>query len=77
MKVFILIWCNNLANANNALLTFRTLRTGFPTAEVVVYDNASIIGDQVQRLCQEVNAKYIRFDKEIRHHEYLKSSQFY
>ncbi|WP_292994097.1 hypothetical protein [Nitrosomonas sp.] len=73
MKVFILIWCNNLANANNSLLTFRTLRTGFPTAEVVVYDNASIIGDQVQRLCQETGAKYCRLNKEIRHHEYLKS----
>ncbi|MDO8334326.1 MAG: hypothetical protein Q7T35_06625 [Nitrosomonas sp.] len=72
MKVFILIWCKNPANANNSLLTFRTLRTGFPSSEVVVYDNASIIGEQTQRLCQEVGAQYFRFEKEIRHHEYLK-----
>lgn len=72
MKVFILIWCKNPANANNSLLTFRTLRTGFPSSEVVVYDNASIIGEQTKRLCQEVGAQYFRFEKEIRHHAYLK-----
>ena len=73
MKVFILVWCKNPANAENSLLTFRTLRTGFPTAEVVVFDNCSIIGDAVRQHCRKVEAKYIRLNREIRHHDYLRS----
>lgn len=71
MKAFLLVWCRNPANARSSLLTFQTLRTGFPTAEIVVIDNASVIGDQVREHCRRVGASYHRLDREIGHHQYL------
>lgn len=41
MTVFILTYCEHPALAYGALMVFKTLRLGFPTAEVVVIDNGS------------------------------------
>lgn len=40
-KVFIVTWCREAELLYGSLLIFKTLRTGFPTAEVVVIENAS------------------------------------
>jgi len=39
MKVHIIVTCFNPALLDSALLVFKTIRTGFPTAEIVVYGN--------------------------------------
>ncbi len=40
-KVFIVTWCREAELLYGSLLIFKTLRAGFPTAEVVVIENAS------------------------------------
>lgn len=40
-KVFIVTWCREAELLYGSLLIFKTLRTGFPTAEVTVIENAS------------------------------------
>lgn len=39
--VSILTWCGDMAALYGAVLTFKTLRVGFPTARAIVTDNAS------------------------------------
>ena len=41
MTVFILTFCNDIKLIYGTLLVFKTLRVGFPTAEVYVFDNGS------------------------------------
>jgi len=41
MTVYIITWCRDPAALYGSLLTFRTLRTGFPGADVVVIDNGT------------------------------------
>lgn len=41
MKVIILTFCDDIELSYGTLLVFRTLRVGFPTAEVLVFDNGS------------------------------------
>jgi len=41
VKVFILTTCNAPENLRNTLMVFKTLRVGFPTADVFVVDNFS------------------------------------
>jgi len=69
LKVFVLVWCKNKANAETSLLTFKTIRTGFPSAEIVIVDNASILGSEVQQI--DVGAQHIRLNREVSHAEYL------
>ncbi len=40
--VYILTWCKSLESLYGSLLVFQTLRVGFPTAPVYVFDNGSL-----------------------------------
>lgn len=55
------------------LLTFRTLRVGFPTAEVTVVDNASRpeARAEVARLAAGVGARFRQLEREIEHHAFV------
>ncbi len=51
--VYVLTYCRNPETLYGSTLLFRTLRTGFPTAAVEVYDNASVPAavEQIRDLC--------------------------
>ena len=71
IKVIIVVWCQHPTDVDASLLTFRTLRTGFPTAAVTVIDNASIIADQVKECCRQNECEYIRRDLDLPHEQLL------
>ena len=58
--VSILTYCAHPALAYGTLMVFKTLRIGFPTAKVEVYDNGSDpeVRDQIMRACAEVDADF-------------------
>lgn len=41
-RVYVITWCGEIEQLWGTLLTFRTLRDGYPTAAVTVIDNASV-----------------------------------
>jgi hypothetical protein len=59
--VTILTYCAHPALAYGTLLVFKTLRTGFPTADVEVFDNGSHpdVRDQVMAECARVGASFV------------------
>jgi hypothetical protein len=62
IKAFMAAWCEKPSDAANALLTFQTLRIGFPTAAITVIDNATSIAEQVKACCRRNDCEYIRND---------------
>jgi hypothetical protein len=58
--VTILTYCAHPALAYGTLLVFKTLRTGFPTATVEVFDNSSHpeVREQIRQACAEVGAEF-------------------
>lgn len=73
MKVLMLTYCQNIENLYGNLLTFKTFRTGFPTTELIVYDNNSIpiakhaIREEVKKL----NGTFISLKQEVKHHDWI------
>jgi hypothetical protein len=58
--VSILTYCAHPALAYGTLMVFKTLRVGFPTARVEVYDNGSHpeVREQIMAACAEVDADF-------------------
>ena len=58
--VYILTWCDRLENLYGTTLVFKTLRVGFPTAEIHVVDNASLpaVRPLLRQYAQECNANF-------------------
>lgn len=59
-RVYILATCRKAELLAGTLLVFRTVRTGFPTAEIVVHGNG--LGEftpAVRAACEEVGAHYL------------------
>ena len=61
MRVFILTTCRNRSALYGNVLTAATIRTGFPTARVTVYDNGS-----PSDLSAEIEAAYVAANCEFR-----------
>ena len=59
-KVFIQTYCAAPELAYGALLAFKTIRVGFPNAEIHVFDNGSIadVASQVEHECKKIGAKF-------------------
>ena len=59
--VAILTYCAHPALAYGTLLTFKTLRRGFPTARVEVYDNGSHpdVRELIMKACADVDATFV------------------
>lgn len=58
--VTILTYCAHPALAYGTMLVFKTLRTGFPTARIEVFDNGSHpeVREQIMKACAEVDADF-------------------
>lgn len=75
-RVYILTFCDRLDQLYGNLLVFKTLRTGFPTAEVHVIDNASILQARqiIRQHSDTCGAKFIQLQKRIRHDSYFETA---
>lgn len=62
--VSILTYCAHPALAYGTLMVFKTLRVGFPTAKIEVFDNGSHpeVREQIMRACAEVDAVFIAIE---------------
>lgn len=72
--VSILTWCGNLELLYGTLLTFKTLRVGFPLAEVIVIDNASHpdARPQIEAAAKDVGAIFHQLREQIHFAEYYR-----
>ena len=73
-RVYVLTYCKDIQQLYGAMLVFDTIRVGFPTAEIIVFDNNSIPDAviEIEKAADKVNAKFIKLEKEVFHHEYLR-----
>lgn len=73
MRVFILTYCRNPALLSGTTLVFRTLRTGFPTADVLVADNASVAEARpaIQAAAAAAGCRFQALGKQIAHHAFI------
>lgn len=71
MNVFILATCRKLELLPYTELVFKTLRTGFPTANVVVYLNGDV-PESVITLAKSVNCTCIPINQTI-HHKWIEN----
>lgn len=74
ITVFILTYCRNPEAFYGTSLIFRTLRTGFPTAQVVVVDNASLPGvrREIRSLAASRECRFVQIPgPSVEHHEFL------
>jgi hypothetical protein len=73
--VTILTYCAHPALAYGTLLVFKTLRTGFPTADIEVFDNGSHpeVRDQIMAEAQRVGASFtgIKPQRWVDHYKWL------
>lgn len=73
MKVFILTWCQNEDSFFGNSLIFKTIRTGFPNAEVIVFDNHSLLSAsfKLEQLSKGQDCEFVRLESEVSHDYFL------
>lgn len=71
MRVIIATYCDSKESLYGNLLVFRTLRTGFPTAEIVVYDNSPHKFPDISQAARKVGASYI-FSPGFSHEQHIR-----
>jgi hypothetical protein len=81
MKVFILTYCRKPELLYGTTLVFKTLRVGFPNAEIDVIDNNSIpeVRERLRDLARENNCGFTQIESHhvaIGHHDYLERLVF-
>ncbi|MFZ6773933.1 hypothetical protein ACO0LB_14575 [Undibacterium sp. SXout7W] len=74
--VVILTFCFNPDNLYGTLLTFKTLRVGFPDAKVLVVDNAShpVVRSSIRESAFAVGAEFIQYEQQIPHHFFIRQT---
>lgn len=73
MKLFISAACHKAKLFPATTLVFKTVRVGFPTAEIVVHGHALNIAHTraVQQLCDEVGAEFYPLPQPLFHDEWI------
>lgn len=72
MVVFVLVTCRGPEHLPLSLLVFDTIRTGFPTAEIFVYDNASDYGsDEIRRRAFDARADSVKLGRRLEHGDFI------
>jgi hypothetical protein len=73
VRVYVLTYCRDLEQLYGSTLFFETVRDGFPTAELVVVDNASLpeAREAIRTRCVQVGAQFLQLDQEVKHHAFL------
>ena len=66
-NVYILAWCNRLPQLYGPILTFETLRIGFPNSPIYVVDSASInLARSIFReKARDAQAKFMQFPQHM------------
>ena len=61
-RVYVITWCGEIEQLWGTLLTFRTLRVGYPTAAVTVIDNASLeeARPAIERAAKDAGCEYVQ-----------------
>lgn len=69
LKVYMLTYCRNPNLLYGSTLTLQTLRTGFPNAEVNVFDNCSLpeAAREIQGLCFKSACTFYPLRREVSH----------
>lgn len=72
--VMILTWCGNPQLLYGTLLTFKTLRVGFPNAKVLVIDNGShySVRNDIKEAAESVGAEFYQLPETIHFAEFYK-----
>jgi hypothetical protein len=72
-KVFILTFCQTEEQLYGTTLIFKSLRTGFSNADVIVIDNASIPNARkvIKQLSAKANCYFFQLESEILHNKFL------
>ena len=75
MTVYMLTYCQSMESLYGSTLTFKTLRIGFPTAQVRVMDNHSVpeAAALIRREAEEVGCTYSYLKVPVSHHSWLGS----
>lgn len=73
MRGFILTYCPSPEVLYGNVLTAKTLRVGFPTTPIYVFDNASApeLRPQIEKAYRDVGCAYYQIDKRITHTGFL------
>lgn len=73
-RIFILTFCKYPQSLFGNLLTFKTVRTGFKDAEIIVYDNNSIdeARKEIKLAAKNIGAIYKQYDRDVTHQDFLK-----
>jgi hypothetical protein len=72
--VYVLTWCRRDESLWGNTLVFESIRTGFPNAEIVVYDNASEekYREPIRDKVRDVGGEFRTIDDEIAHGDFLR-----
>jgi hypothetical protein len=73
MQLRILTFCRGEDYLFGNTLVFKTLRTGFPTAEVMVYDNASdpACAEVIHKAARKADCAFKRYDERMQHADWV------
>ena len=76
IHIYILTWCNRLENLYGTTLVFKTLRVGFPNANVHIVDNASLpsVRSLLKQNAQECDAEFTQIKNTISHHDFIEQT---
>jgi hypothetical protein len=74
--VYILTWCFDLDNLYGTTLIFKTLRVGFPKAQVHVIDNVSnpAVRPLIKQHAEECGAEFTQLEQRIPHYTFLEQT---
>lgn len=71
-RVFCITYCRNASLYYGTSLIFKTIRVGFPNAEITIIDNASVFGvDTTRKLSESIGATFIPLSTARGHHNIL------
>lgn len=72
-RVFVLTFCKNMDLLGGTTLVFNTIRTGFPTADLVVVDNASLPEARIaiKGRAEAVGARFLQLENEVTHWNHI------
>jgi hypothetical protein len=75
-RVYILTWCKSVDRLYGSTLIFKTLRLGFPTAEISIIDNASIPQARIEigRQADACRARFYPLRQELPHAQFIENT---
>jgi hypothetical protein len=71
VQVRILTFCGNREALYGAVMVFKTIRTGFPTAEILVLDNAGKCASEIHKAATDAGCEYHRLETQIEHGDFI------